>query len=113
MKLLTLLSLLIFSSHLRAQSVEEEAMILNQELEFLQNKATSPKVWGASSPRTRSGPAKGSMPGVENLEERFFSDDVTLRTARSEAIEREEKPVKPRPKMRARADGTVVKEKDL
>jgi hypothetical protein len=71
-----------------ADSTEERAMELNEELEFMMSAAPKPRVWSKGSlppVDKRSGPAPSQVPGVENLEERFFSDEVNYQAARAVA----------------------------
>ncbi len=116
MKTLTLIVLGFISSHLRAEipsfETNEMAYLLNLEMESLMQTASKPKVWssGRLPPRDqRSGPAPTQMEGVENLEERFFSDEVSFQAARSLEAPTEESEVKVKRKQRlkARPDGSV------
>ena len=74
--------------------------------------APKPKVWSAGnlpSRDQRSGPAPSQMQGVENLEERFFSDEVNFQAARSLDVpaEEEQEQVPRKKRLKASADGTV------
>lgn len=116
MKTLTLIVLGFISSHLRAETLDFEsneiAYLLNLEMESLMEVAAKPKVWSAGKlpPRDqRSGPAPSQMQGVENLEERFFSDEVNFQSARSLDVPEETTEETPQRKKRLKAspDGTV------
>ncbi len=116
MKTLTLIVLGFISSHLRAENLNFEsneiAYLLNLEMDGLMQSAAKPKVWSAGKlpPRDqRSGPAPSQMQGIENLEERFFSDEVSFQAARSMDVNEEEAEIKPKRKQRLKAnpDGSV------
>ena len=81
---------MLSSSTLLAQSREERALRLNEEMEFLLGVASKPHIWRSSelpSRLERSGPAPTQMEGVENLEQRFFRDEVNFQAARAEAVD--------------------------
>jgi hypothetical protein len=112
MKILGVIALISLPLLSTASSTEERAFLLNQEMEYLMSTASTPKVWGKGSllPRNqRSGPAPSQIEGIENLEERFFSDEVRFQSARS--IEPEEAPQSEsnskNRRLRARDDGTI------
>ena len=113
MKTLTLLVLGIISTELFAFDSDEIAYLLNQEMESLMKAAPKPKVWASGSMPSRnqrSGPAPTQMEGVENLEEKFFSDEVNFQAARSLEVQPEEaKGTKEKnPRLKASPDGTVA-----
>lgn len=85
--------LLVLALPALADTTEERALELNQELEFMMGVAAKPRVWGKGSlpPRDkRSGPAPTQMPkGIENLEERYFSDEVSFQAAQAERTDAE------------------------
>ncbi len=86
MAILPILLLLVAPQAL-AQSQTERALQLNEEMEFLLGSAGKPRIWrdGTLPPRAqRSGPAPSQMEGVDNLEKRFFSDEVSFQAARAE-----------------------------
>jgi hypothetical protein len=112
MKTLTLIALAIISTQLFAFDSDEIAYLLNQEMEGLMKAAPKPKVWASGSlpsRNQRSGPAPTQMDGVENLEQRFFSDEVNFQAARSLEVQPEEDSEKKSKssRLRARPDGTV------
>ena len=117
MKTLTLIALAIISTQLKAFDSDEIAYLLNLEMEGLMKAAPKPRVWASGSlpsRNQRSGPAPTQMDGVENLEQRFFSDEVNFQAARSveilpEEIPREESSETKRKnsRLRARPDGTI------
>ncbi|MFP5458251.1 MAG: hypothetical protein ACLGG7_05910 [Bacteriovoracia bacterium] len=81
------LILLLLSIGALADTAEERALELNQEMEFLMSVAAKPRVWGKGSLPARdkrSGPAPTQMKGIENLEERYFSDEVSLQAAQAQ-----------------------------
>lgn len=81
------LILLLLSFGALADTAEERALMLNQEMDFLMSVAAKPRVWGKGSlpaQDKRSGPAPTQMKGIENLEERYFSDEVSLQAAQAQ-----------------------------
>lgn len=112
MKTLTLIALAIISTQVFAFDSDEIAYLLNLEMEGLMKAAPKPKVWASGSLPSldqRSGPAPTQMEGVENLEQRFFSDEVTFQAARSLEVEPEggKRTKTKSSRLRARPDGTV------
>ena len=111
MKILTLIALGIISTQLFAYESDEIAYLLNQEMENLIKAAPKAKVWASGSLPSldqRSGPSPTQMEGIENLEQRFFSDEVSFQAARSMEVEPEETPKSPRKtRLKANNDGTV------
>lgn len=95
MAIMALLSFLLFPLSLLAQSNAEQAIMLNEEMNQLMKSATDVKVWAAPGTSSRSGiqrngVAPSQMKGVENLEDRYFSDDVTFQAAASDRINEED-----------------------
>jgi hypothetical protein len=112
MKRLTVIALVLLSSYLEASTREERAFLLNQEMEALLQAAAKPKIWrdGSLPPvDQRSGPSPSQIPQMENLEERFFSDNVRFQSARAMTSEEDSEitPAPMKPKLRARRDGTL------
>ena len=69
-----------------ASTKEERALQLNEEMEFLMGAAGKPVIWADGSlpaPSERSGPAPTQMEGIENLENRFFQDEVKFQAAQA------------------------------
>ena len=80
-----LLILLIIPT-VSASTKEERALQLNEEMEFLLGDAGKPVIWSDGSlpaASERSGPAPTQMEGVENLENRFFQDEVKFQAAQA------------------------------
>lgn len=80
-----LLILLIIPA-VHASTKEERALQLNEEMEFMMSVANKPVIWADGSlPPTseRSGPAPTQMEGIENLENRFFQDEVKFQAAQA------------------------------
>jgi len=114
MKAYLAITLLFVSSSLLASSQEERAIELNEEMDFLMSVAAKPRVWshGSLPPRSRrSGPAPSQMEGVEDIEERYFSDEVNFRAARAQStkVEEEKEPTFQDVEDSYRVDGTVPK----
>lgn len=94
MRRLLVLSIIVFPTVLMAQtSASEQALILNDEMNYLLNSATSARVYSAPDTTAapdnrlrRNGPAPSQMPGVERLEDRYFSDEVSVQAAASDRI---------------------------
>jgi hypothetical protein len=93
MAIFKVIFLLLLSTPLLADSPEERALQLNEEMEYLMGVAAKPKVWSSGNlpPRSRrSGPAPSQMEGIENIEDRFFTDEVNLKAAKAaETTDRE------------------------
>lgn len=105
------LILILVSPAVLAQSREERALQLNEEMEFLMGNAAKPHIWrdGSLPARSlRSGPAPSQLEGIENLEDRFFRDEVSFQAARSEAPA-EEEPTFEEAERAYRVDGSVPK----
>jgi|GEM_PF-6704363 len=69
-----------------ASTTQERALQLNEEMEFLMSVANKPRIWGEGSLPSRSersGPAPTQMEGIENLEDRFFQDEVKFQAAQA------------------------------
>lgn len=69
-----------------ASTKEERALQLNEEMEFLLGAASKPVIWADGSlpaASERSGPAPTQMEGIENLENRFFQDEVKFQAAQA------------------------------
>lgn len=97
MAMRSFLAFLLFPLSVWAQSsTAERALILNEEMDYLLKAAPKVQVWSEpeanAAPdfrRRRNGVAPSQMPGVENTEERYFSDEVTLKAAASDRINEE------------------------
>ncbi len=69
-----------------ASTTHERALQLNEEMEYLMSVANKPRIWGEGSlpnRSERSGPAPTQMEGIENLENRFFQDEVKFQAAQA------------------------------
>lgn len=86
MKTLIMLALVVLSSNLLAQTAEEEALILNQELQFLEDSVSN--VQAAALNQRSSEPSKETNKALNepSLEKTYFGEDleedvVSTRTA--------------------------------
>ncbi|MBY0515853.1 MAG: hypothetical protein K2P81_03015 [Bacteriovoracaceae bacterium] len=107
-----LILILVFSTSVMAASSEERALQLNEEMDYLMSVAKKPKVWsqGNLPPRAeRSGPREIEIPGIENLENKYFTDDVSFQAAKSEELKQYDEPTEEEAKKSYRVDGTVPK----
>ncbi len=109
MAMIPLLALLVAPAF-AAMTPEERALILNEEMDFLLKAAPQARVWSRPdnipSTTPRSGPAPSQVPGVENLEDRFFSDEVSFQAAASTDPAAQEEDAQERPAAK-RVDGTL------
>lgn len=92
-------------------TMDERALILNNEMEFLMESASHPRGGQASQETVLSGPATGLTPGqmqgVENLEERYFSDEVAVKASAVQPDDEEDEPEDTTDNRGLRVDGTV------
>ena len=91
-----------------ASTTQERALQLNEEMEFLMSVANKPRIWGEGSlpnRSERSGPAPTQMEGIENLEDRFFQDEVKFQAA--QALDTTEDESEDETVRDYRVDGTV------
>jgi hypothetical protein len=114
MKQIILCALWVISTKIYAMTAQERAIILNQELEFLMQEAPKPQIWARGnlpSMENRSGPTESMLPGVEDIEKRFFKDQVRMQSARSLDVEESTTPPKNRKKrstgLTPRPDGGI------
>lgn len=75
-----------------ALTAEERALQLNEEMDWMLKAAPKAQVYGSPefAGQTRRGARNGLAPtqmqGVENVEDRFFSDEVRFQAAASDRI---------------------------
>lgn len=93
MAMIALLAFILFPTHALAMSEAEEAIMLNEEMAQLMKSSTKVKIWAApgSSARSqldgpRNGLAPSQMKGVDDIEDRYFKDEVSFQAAASDRI---------------------------
>ena len=108
------ITVLLLAACAWANTQEERALQLNEEMDFLMSVAAKPKVWSSGNlpPRAkRSGPAPSQMEGIENVEDRYFTDEVNFKAA--QAVEpkqvEDKEPTFEEAEDSYRVDGTVPK----